>query len=67
MGIEPTCEAWEARNKNLKTLELAALAVAVLALIGKQMKNEIGRIGRSDHHPPLQPAVLPVCVAKIPQ
>jgi hypothetical protein len=25
MGIEPTSEAWEARNKNLKTLELAAL------------------------------------------
>jgi hypothetical protein len=26
MGIEPTSEAWEARNKNLKTLELAALS-----------------------------------------
>jgi len=24
MGIEPTSEAWEASNKNLKTLELAA-------------------------------------------
>jgi len=24
MGIEPTSEGWEARNKNLKTLELAA-------------------------------------------
>jgi hypothetical protein len=24
MGIEPTSEAWEARNKNLKALELAA-------------------------------------------
>jgi hypothetical protein len=24
-GIEPTSEAWEARNKILKTLELAAL------------------------------------------
>ena len=26
MGIEPTSEAWEARNKNLKALELAALS-----------------------------------------
>jgi len=26
MGIEPTSEAWEARNKNLKTLELAAVS-----------------------------------------
>jgi hypothetical protein len=26
MGIEPTSEAWEARNKNLKTPELAALS-----------------------------------------
>jgi hypothetical protein len=26
MGIEPTSEAWEARKKNLKTLELAALS-----------------------------------------
>jgi hypothetical protein len=26
MGIEPTSEAWEAGNKNLKTLELAALS-----------------------------------------
>jgi len=26
MGIEPTSEAWEARNKNLETLELAALS-----------------------------------------
>ena len=26
MGIEPTSEAWEALNKNLKTLELAALS-----------------------------------------
>ena len=26
MGIEPTSEAWEASNKNLKTLELAALS-----------------------------------------
>jgi hypothetical protein len=26
MGIEPTSEAWEAWNKNLKTLELAALS-----------------------------------------
>jgi hypothetical protein len=28
MGIEPTSEAWEARNKNLKTLELAALSIS---------------------------------------
>jgi len=26
MGIEPTSEAWEARNKNLETLELAAFS-----------------------------------------
>jgi hypothetical protein len=26
MGIEPTSEAWDAWNKNLKTLELAALS-----------------------------------------
>jgi len=26
MGIEPTSEAWEARNKNLKAIELAALS-----------------------------------------
>jgi hypothetical protein len=26
MGIEPTSEAWEARSKNLKTIELAALS-----------------------------------------
>jgi hypothetical protein len=26
MGIEPTSEAWEARNKNLKAPELAALS-----------------------------------------
>jgi hypothetical protein len=26
MGIEPTSEAWEARNKTLKALELAALS-----------------------------------------
>jgi len=28
MGIEPTSEAWEASNKNLKALELAALSVS---------------------------------------
>jgi hypothetical protein len=28
MGIEPTSEAWEARNKNLKTLELVALSIS---------------------------------------
>jgi hypothetical protein len=27
MGIEPTSEAWEARNKNLKRLELAAVSI----------------------------------------
>jgi hypothetical protein len=32
MGIEPTSEAWEARNKNLKTLELAALSRITEAL-----------------------------------
>ena len=26
MGIEPTSEAWEALNKNLKTIDLAALS-----------------------------------------
>jgi hypothetical protein len=26
MGIEPTSEAWEASNNNLKALELAALS-----------------------------------------
>jgi hypothetical protein len=26
VGIEPTSEAWEASNKNLKALELAALS-----------------------------------------
>jgi hypothetical protein len=26
MGIEPTSEAWEARNKKLETLDLAALS-----------------------------------------
>jgi hypothetical protein len=35
MGIEPTSEAWEARNKNLKTLELAALSRLGEALIWK--------------------------------
>jgi hypothetical protein len=35
MGIEPMSEAWEARNKNLKTLELGQLAVCKRLLIGK--------------------------------
>ena len=26
MGIEPTSEAWEARNKTLKAIDLAALS-----------------------------------------
>jgi hypothetical protein len=26
MGIEPTSEAWEARNKTLKVIDLAALS-----------------------------------------
>jgi hypothetical protein len=26
MGIEPTSEAWEARNKKLETLDLAAIS-----------------------------------------
>jgi len=32
MGIEPTSEAWAALNKNLKTLELAALSGFAVAL-----------------------------------
>jgi len=32
VGIEPTSEAWEARNKNLKTLELAAVSSLQKAL-----------------------------------
>jgi hypothetical protein len=35
MGIEPTSEAWKARNKNLKTLELAALNRFEVALSWK--------------------------------
>ncbi len=27
MGIEPTSEAWEARNKTLKAIDLAALSL----------------------------------------
>jgi hypothetical protein len=47
-GIEPTSEAWEANNKNLKTLELAALNKFDDATpsIGKQMENET-----SEGHP----------------
>jgi hypothetical protein len=32
MGIEPTSEAWEARNKTLKTLQLAALSKLEIGL-----------------------------------
>ena len=35
MGIEPTSKAWEARNKNLKALELAALSSLEKALSWK--------------------------------
>jgi len=38
MGIEPTSEAWEALNKTLKAIELAALNCSQEALIGKQME-----------------------------
>ena len=41
MGIEPTSEAWEARNKNLKTLELAALSSFGKGLSWKIDGNEI--------------------------
>jgi hypothetical protein len=34
MGIEPTSEAWEARNKTLKTIDLAALSFQITALVG---------------------------------
>jgi hypothetical protein len=40
MGIELTSEAWEAQNKTLKALELAALNFLQETLIGKQMENE---------------------------
>ena len=39
MGIEPTSEAWEAWNKNLKALELAALSRS-----GPEPKNERRRL-----------------------
>jgi hypothetical protein len=35
MGIEPTSEAWEALNKTLKAIELAALSSPGMASIGK--------------------------------
>jgi hypothetical protein len=41
MGIEPTSEAWEALNKTLKAIELAALNCSQEALIGKLMENEL--------------------------
>ena len=34
MGIEPTSEAWEALNKTLKAIDLAALTVSKEALVG---------------------------------
>jgi hypothetical protein len=47
MGIEPTSEAWEAKNKNLKTLELAALSRSRKTLNwkmdGKRNSRKTGR------------------------
>ena len=40
MGIEPTSEAWEARNKNLKTLELGTLSRFAKPLIWKMKAME---------------------------
>jgi hypothetical protein len=35
MGIEPTSEAWEAFNKTLKAIDLAALSFPQDALVGE--------------------------------
>ena len=43
MGIEPTFEAWEGRDKNLKLLELAALSIFGEALDWK--KDEKWKLG----------------------
>src|SRR5438094_6262287 len=40
MGIEPWSEAWEARNKNLKTLELGTLSRFAKPLIWKMKAME---------------------------
>src|SRR5438034_1811525 len=40
MGIEPWSEAWEARNKNLKTLELGTLSRFAKSLIWKMKAME---------------------------
>jgi|SRR5438876_4599014 len=42
MGIEPTSEAWEALNKTLKTIELAALSFSKDSLSWKLRVEEIG-------------------------
>ena len=41
--IEPTSEAWEARSKNLKTLELTALNSVESLLNWKMMENGNGK------------------------
>ncbi len=41
MGIEPTSEAWEALNKTLKAIELAAfsfLGISLSPIIGSQTR-----------------------------
>ncbi len=40
MGIEPMSEAWEAMNKTLKAIDLAALCFSRDGLIGNQMETE---------------------------
>ena len=40
MGIEPTSEAWEAWNKILKAIDLAAVKRFGLALLGNWMETD---------------------------
>jgi len=47
IGIEPWSEAWEATNKNLKTLELGTLSRFAKSLIWKMKAME----GRALKHP----------------
>jgi hypothetical protein len=50
MGIEPTSEAWEAFNKTLKAIDLAALSFPQDALVGNWMETIDGchiPLGRS--------------------
>jgi hypothetical protein len=42
MGIEPTSEAWEALNKTLKAIDLAALSFPSDGLNWNQMETEMG-------------------------